>query len=43
MLTEIKYTPPSKEKEDPVAPNTDKRRRNSLSPKLQHQLCIQNL
>ena len=38
-----KYTPPVKEKEDPEAPNTDKRRRNSLSLKQQHQLCIQNL
>ena len=40
MLAEIKYTLPSKEKDNPEAPTTDKRRRNSLSPKLQHQLCI---
>ena len=42
MLAEIKYTLPLKEKEDPEVPNTDKRR-NSLSLKQQHQLCIQNL
>ena len=28
MLAEIKYTPPSKEKEDPEVPNIDKRRRS---------------
>ena len=35
MLAEIKYTPLSKEKEDLEAPNTDKRKRNSIKP---HQL-----
>ena len=43
MLAAIKYTLPLKEKEDLEVPNTDKRRRNSLNPKQQHQLCIQNL
>ena len=43
MLAEIKYTPPSKEKEDMEVPNTDKRRRNLLNLKQQHQPRIQNL
>ena len=42
MLAEIKYTLPSKEKEDPELPNTDKRR-NLLNLKPLQQPCIQNL
>ena len=43
MLAVIKFTPPLKEKEDPEAPSTDKRRRKLLNPNQQHQLHTQNL
>ena len=42
-FVEIRYILPLKEKEDPEVPSTDKRRRNSLDPNLQHQLHILNL
>ena len=45
MLVEIKYAPPSKEKEDPGFPNTGKRNRckNLLNLNQQYHLPLQNL
>ena len=33
MLAETKFTPPLKEKEDPEAPSTDKRKKKIIKPK----------